>query len=72
MQFDVTVQRVEYREHVFRIEAKDRDAAFHAGLAAACDYDFHDSPMVSEEEDVTAIVPVMPNIQPNVESEASE
>lgn len=72
MQFDVTVQSVEYREHVFRVEAEDRDAAFHAGLAAARDYDFHDSPMADDEENVTAIVPVMPNIQPNVESEASE
>ena len=61
MQFDVTVQRTEYREHVFRVEAKDRDAAFHAGLEAACDYDFHDSPIDSDGEDVTAIVPVTPN-----------
>lgn len=61
MQFDVTVQRTEYREHVFRVEAEDRDAAFHAGLAAACDYDFHDSPVSSACEDVWAIVPVTPN-----------
>ena len=61
MQFDVTVQRTEYREHVFRVEAKDRDAAFRAGLSAACDYDFRDSPVVSAEEDVTAIVLVASN-----------
>jgi hypothetical protein len=61
MQFDVTVQRTEYREHVFRVDAEDRDAAFHAGLAAACDYDFHNSPVDSAGEDVTAIVPVTPN-----------
>jgi hypothetical protein len=61
MQFDVTVQRTEYREHVFRVDVEDRDAAFHAGLATALDYDFHDSPVDSASEDVTAIVPVTPN-----------
>jgi hypothetical protein len=63
MQFDVTVQRIEHREHkhTFRVEADDRDAAFHAGLTAACDYDFHDSPIDSAEENVTAIWPVQRN-----------
>jgi len=70
MQFDVTIQRTEYREHVFRVEAEDRDAAFHAGLAAACDYDFHDSQIDSAGEDVTAIVPVTPNNTLHGSSEA--
>jgi len=61
MQFDVTVQRTEYREHVFRVEAADHESALQAGLAASCDYDFHDSPVDSAEKDVTAIVPVTPN-----------
>jgi len=60
MQFDVTVQRTEYREHVFRVEAEDRDTAFHAGLKAAFDYDFHNSPVDSAGEEVTTIVPVTP------------
>ena len=63
MQFDVAVQRTEHREHVFRVEAADRNAAFHAALAAACDYDFHDSPVDSAVEDVTGIVPVAANKQ---------
>jgi len=58
MQFDVTVQRTEYREQTFRVKAEDRDAAFHAGLIAADDYNFHDSPVDSAEEEVTAIVVV--------------
>ncbi len=37
MKFDVTIQRTEYREHVFQVEAKDKDAAWHAGLEAAQD-----------------------------------
>jgi hypothetical protein len=61
MQFDVTIQRTEYREHVFRVDVADSDAAFHAGLAAALDYDFHDSPVRSSSEDVTAIVHVETN-----------
>jgi hypothetical protein len=61
MQFDVTVQRTEYREHTFLVEADNRDAAFHAGLEAANDYDFYDSPVDSAREAVTAIVPVTTN-----------
>jgi hypothetical protein len=59
--FDVTIQRTEYREHVFRVEARNRDEAWHAGLQAAQDYDFHDSPVDSAGEDVTAITAVTPN-----------
>jgi hypothetical protein len=59
MKFNVTVQRTEYREHVFQVEADDRAAAFRAGLTATFDYNFNDSPVYSAEEDVTAIVPVM-------------
>lgn len=61
MQFDVTVQCAEYRAQTFRVEAEDQDAAFHAGLIAADDYDFHDNSVDSAEKLVTAIVSVMPN-----------
>ena len=58
MQFDVTILRTEYREHVFRVEAEDGQMAYQAGLDAACDYDFHDSPIQEAKEDVTEITPV--------------
>jgi len=63
MQFDVTIQRTEYREHVFRVEAENEDAAHAAAMDASCDYDFHDSPVSSADEDVTAVVPIAPNDQ---------
>lgn len=63
MQFDVTVQRTEYREHVFRVESDGPDAALHAGLAAARDYNFNDSPVDSAEVDVTAVVSVTPDAE---------
>lgn len=59
MQFDVTIQRTEYREHVFRVEAESRDAAYGAGLRASYDYDFSDSREVEASEDVISIEPVM-------------
>ena len=55
MQFDVTVQRTEYREHVFRVSAPSHEAAYDAGLEAANDYNFLDSPVRSAQENVTAI-----------------
>ena len=59
MKFDVTVQRTEYREHTFRVEAKDSEDAWHKGMEAANDYDFHDSPVDSAGEDVTSVVEVL-------------
>jgi hypothetical protein len=61
MQFDVTIQRTEYREHVFRVEADDRDGAWHAGLKAAEDYDFNDSPISSAGEEPIGIYAIPPN-----------
>jgi hypothetical protein len=52
VKYDVTVQRVEYREHVFRVDGENDSDAFHAGLEAACDYDFHNSPVYSASENV--------------------
>jgi hypothetical protein len=56
MLFDVTIQRTERREHVFRVEAPNRNAAAAAAHAAAEDHDFHDSPICHADEEVTAIV----------------
>ena len=53
--YDVTVQRIEYREHVFRVEADDPDAAYKAGLEAATDYNFGDSPIDLGEEQVVHV-----------------
>jgi len=63
MQFDVTIQRTEYREHVFRVEAADADAAHDAAMNAACDYNFLDSPVSSADEEVVGVVPVTPNVK---------
>jgi hypothetical protein len=70
MQFDVTIQRTEYREHVFRVEATSRTTAWHAGLKAAEDYDFHDSPISSAGEEPIGICAVPPNDQSQISSEA--
>ena len=63
MKFDVTIQRTEYREHVFRVEAENEAAAHDAAMEATCDYNFRDSPVGYADEEVTAVVPVVPNAQ---------
>jgi hypothetical protein len=57
MQFDVTIQRAEYREHVFRVEAKNADDAHNVAMEEACDYNFLDSPVSSADEEVVAVTP---------------
>jgi len=61
MKFDVTIQRTEYREHVFRVEAENETTAHEVAMEEACDYNFLDSPVSSADEEVTAIVSVVPN-----------
>ena len=58
MIFDVTVQRTEYREHTFRVEAKNKGEAWEKGMDAAEDWDFHDSPVDSAGEEIIAILPI--------------
>jgi hypothetical protein len=55
MQFDVTAQRVEYREHTFRVKACDTINAHAAGLRAANDYDFRDAKFIEAKESVVGI-----------------
>lgn len=54
--YDVTVQRTEYREHVFRVMATDPEDAQAKGLEASSDYNFLDSPVDHADEDVTSTV----------------
>ena len=58
MQYDVTIQRAEYREHTFRVEAENEDEAQDAAMEAACDYNFLDSPVDSADEEVISITRV--------------
>lgn len=57
MKYDVTIQRAEYREHTFQVEADSEDMAHDAAMEAVCDYNFLDSPVITSNEDVTSIMP---------------
>ena len=57
MLFDVTIQRVEYREHVFRVEAADGLGAEDAAMSDSEFHDFHDDPVAYARELPTRIVP---------------
>jgi hypothetical protein len=54
--YDVTIQRTEYREHVFRVEADNQTQAELAALEASCDYNFNDSPVDHANEEVTGVL----------------
>jgi hypothetical protein len=56
MKFNVTVQRTEYREHTFLIEADSEDDAWYAGLSAANDHNFGEDRVTEAGEEVTAII----------------
>ncbi len=58
MKYLVTVQRTEYREHTFEVEANDLHEADLLGMEAANDWNFGDSTVSSATEEVTAIVPI--------------
>ena len=56
--YEVTVQRVEYREHTFRVKARGMAEARAAGLQAANDYDFRDAKFVEAKESVVGLCQV--------------
>lgn len=56
--YKVTVQRVEYREHTFKIKANNPDEADTKGLEEANDFDFKEASLCHADEEVTSIVKV--------------
>lgn len=59
--FNVTIQRSEYKEHVFEVEATNRQEAYDAAREASNDYDFWNSPIKSADEVVVGIKAVSDN-----------
>lgn len=55
MKFDVKVCRVEYREHVFRVEEDDSIRAAQKARELADDHDFNSDDIISAHESVTEI-----------------
>jgi hypothetical protein len=53
--FDVTVQRIEVREHVFRVEADTKEGAEENALACANDFDFKDGSYCTSNLEVTTV-----------------
>ena len=54
-EFNVTIRRAEYREHIFRVTAANENVAHALALKAANDYDFHDTPVYRANEEVVSI-----------------
>lgn len=55
MKYAVTIQRTEYREHQFQVDADSEDEACDIAMDSVCDYDFGDSPVSSADETVTSV-----------------
>ena len=55
MKFNVTIQRTEYREHVFEVEADSPEEAVEKAEEESCDYNFYNSPISSATEEVIAV-----------------
>ena len=53
--YDVSVQRVEYTEHVFQVTAKSQREAKSKAMEAASDFNFNDCLSWNEEKQVTGI-----------------
>ena len=59
--FTVTVRRVEYREHVFEVEADSREQAEEEVQASLIpDYDWHNSPVYHGDEEIMAVLEKRP------------
>lgn len=57
--FAVKIQRTEYREHTFYVDAATKSAAETAGLLAACDHNFLDDTVSSAHEEVVSVAEEM-------------
>jgi hypothetical protein len=58
VKFNVTVQRTEYKEHTFQVEAPDKEGAMQVGLVMAGNHDFSFDRIVDIVNDVIEIVEV--------------
>jgi len=56
--YDVTVRRVEYRTHTFRVQAKGRDKAFEKAMEVAGNYNFLDGSVAEAGEEIVECVEV--------------
>lgn len=60
--FRVTMQRAEYREHTFEMEAPDKATAVeNAEEVESCDFDWRNATMYNAQEDVVSVQIVCPH-----------
>ena len=53
--YDVTIQRIEFREHTFRVHAESFEAADVAAAEFSSDYDWRDSSIDYAKEETTSV-----------------
>ena len=53
--YNVTIQRTEYREHTFRVQAESLEGADVAAAEFSSDYDWRDSSIDSAKEETTSV-----------------
>lgn len=54
-QWEIGIQRVEYREHIFRVTANTQDEAVAKARDAADNYNFSNSPVQHADEHFSSI-----------------
>lgn len=50
--FDVTIQRTERREHIFRVQASSRAIAERRAMQVSCDFNFADASFFCADEQI--------------------
>lgn len=55
MKYNVTVKRVEQREHTFEVDADSPEEAEEKALESACDHDFNQNSVSFADEEVVSV-----------------